>query len=453
MEVKFEKTGNVNAEVTITINKEDYAARVEKALKDYRKKANIPGFRPGQAPMGMLKKRFGTEVTVEEVNKLLSEQLYGYIRENNVNILGEPLPSEEKNKDIDFANQETFTFVFDVALAPEFDAKLSNKDKVDYYTIAVTDEMVDQQVQMYASRGGEYKKVDEYQAKDMVKGTLRQLENGTVKEGGVVVEGAVMLPEYMKNEDEKKKFEGKKSGEKMVFNPAAAYDNNETELSSMLKVQKDQLADAAGDYELEISEITRFAPAALTQELFDQVLGKDKVKSEEEFRAAIKEDMQKQFKNDSQFKFMVDLRKYLTGRVGELQFPDEMLKRIMRLNNADKGEKFVEDNFEGSKKELTWHLIKEQLTDQFGIKVEQADVLETAKKLTRIQFAQYGMNNVPEEMLAQYAQEMLKDRQQAENLVYRAVEDKIAEAAAALVKLEQKEVSLEDFNKMFQDAE
>lgn len=453
MEVKFEKTGNVNAEVTITINKEDYAERVEKALKDYRKKANVPGFRPGQAPMGMLKKRFGTEVTVEEVNKLLNEKLYGYIRENNVNILGEPLPSEEKNKDIDFVNQENFTFVFDVALAPEFDAKLTKKDKVDYYTIAVTDEMVDQQVQMYASRGGEYKKVDEYQTKDMVKGTLRQLENGAVKEGGVVVEGAVMLPEYMKNEDEKKKFEGKKSGETMVFNPAAAYDNNETELSSMLKVQKDQLADAAGDYELEIAEITRFAPAELTQDLFDQVLGKDKVKSEDEFRATIKEDMQKQFKNDSQFKFMVDLRKYLTERVGELEFPDEMLKRIMLLNNTDKGEKFVEDNFEGSKKELTWHLIKEQLTDQFGIKVEQADVLETAKKMTRIQFAQYGMNNVPEEMLAQYAQEMLKDRQQTENLVYRAVEDKIAEAAVALVKLNQKEVSLEDFNKMFQDAE
>ncbi len=452
MDIKFEKTGSVNAEVVITISKEDYAERVEKALKDYRKKASVPGFRPGQAPMGMLKKRFGAEVTAEEVNKLLGEKLYGYIRENNVNILGEPLPSAEKNKDIDFTTQENFTFVFDVALAPEFDAKLSKEDKVDYYTIAVTDEMVDQQVQMYASRAGEYKKVEEYQTKDMVKGTLRELdENGEVKADGVVAEAAVMLPEYMKDEDAKKKFDGQKLGATLVFNPSKAYNGNEVELSSLLKVKKEEVAGLTGDFQYEITEITRFTPAELTQELFDQVMGKDAVKNEEEFRAAIKEGMKNQFKNDSQFKFMIDLRKYLVERVGAVEYPDEMLKRIMRLNNSDKDEQFIEDNFEKSKDELTWHLIKEQLSDQFEVKVEQADLMETAKKMTRIQFAQYGMNNVPEDMLAQYAQEMLKNKQQSENLVYRTVEDKIAVAALALVTLNEKEVSLEDFNKMFQD--
>ncbi len=452
MDIKFEKTGNVNAEIAITINKEDYAERVEKALKDYRKKASVPGFRPGQAPLGMLKKRFGAEVTAEEVNKLLGEKLYGYIRENNVNILGEPLPSMEKNKDIDFTTQESFTFVFDVALAPEFDAKLTKKDKVDFYNIAVTDEMVDQQVQMYTSRAGEYKKVEEYQTKDMVKGTLRELDaNGEVKADGVVAEAAVMLPEYMKDEDEKKKFDGQKLGATLVFNPSKAYNGNEVELSSLLKVKKEEVAGLTGDFQYEITEITRFTPAELTQELFDQVMGKDAVKNEEEFRAAIKEGLKKQFQNDSLFKFMLDLRKYLVERVGAVEYPDEMLKRIMRLNNTDKDEKFVEDNFEKSKDELTWHLIKEQLSDQFEVKVEQADLLETAKKMTRIQFAQYGMNNVPEDMLAQYAQEMLKNKQQSENLVYRTVEDKIATAALALVTLNEKEVSLEDFNKMFQD--
>ncbi len=452
MDIKFEKTGNVNAEIVITVNKEDYAERVEKALKDYRKKASVPGFRPGQAPLGMLKKRFGAEVTAEEVNKLLGEKLYGYIRENNVNILGEPLPSAEKNKDIDFVNQESFTFVFDVALAPEFDAKLTKKDKVDFYSITVTDEMIDQQVQMYASRAGEYKKVEEYQTKDMVKGTLRELDaNGEVKADGVVAEAAVMLPEYMKDEDEKKKFDGQKLGATLVFNPSKAYNGNEVELSSLLKVKKEEVAALTGDFQYEITEITRFTPAELTQELFDQVMGKDAVKNEEEFRAAIKEGMKKQFQNDSQFKFMVDLRKYLVNRVGAVEYPDEMLKRIMRLNNSDKDEQFIEDNFEKSKDELTWHLIKEQLSDQFEVKVEQADLMETAKKMTRIQFAQYGMNNVPEDMLVQYAQEMLKNKQQSENLVYRTVEDKIATAALALVTLNEKEVSLEDFNKMFQD--
>ncbi len=333
MDIKFEKTGNVNAEIAITINKEDYAERVEKALKDYRKKASVPGFRPGQAPLGMLKKRFGAEVTAEEVNKLLGEKLYGYIRENNVNILGEPLPSMEKNKDIDFTTQESFTFVFDVALAPEFDAKLTKKDKVDFYNIAVTDEMVDQQVQMYTSRAGEYKKVEEYQTKDMVKGTLRELDtNGEVKADGVVAEAAVMLPEYMKDEDEKKKFDGQKLGATLVFNPSKAYNGNEVELSSLLKVKKEEVAGLTGDFQYEITEITRFTPAELTQELFDQVMGKDAVKNEEEFRAAIKEGLKKQFQNDSQFKFMLDLRKYLVERVGAVEYPDEMLKRIMRLN-------------------------------------------------------------------------------------------------------------------------
>ena len=451
MDIKFEKTGNVNGEITITINKEDYAPRVEKALKDYRKRASVPGFRPGQAPMGMLKKRFGNEVTAEEVQKLLGEKLYGYIREQKINILGEPLSNNEKTPEINFETMDQFTFVFDIALAPEFDAKLSENDTVDYYTIQVTDEMVDQQVQMYASRGGEYQKVDEYQTKDMVKGTLTQLdENGEAKADGVVKEGAVMLPEYMKNDEQKALFNGAKVGATIVLNPAKAYDNNEVEISSMLGIDKAEVANCQGDFKFEISEITRFQPAALTQDLFDQVLGKDAVKSEEEFRAAIKQSLEEQFKSDSQFKFMLDLRTYLTGRVGALEYPDEMLKKIMQLNNQDKDEKFVEDNFEKSKDELTWHLIKEQLSDQFEVKVEQADVMETAKQRTRVQFAQYGMSNVPEQMLNQYAGEMLKNKQQAENLVYRTVENKIAAAALALVKLNKKEVSLDDFNKMFQ---
>ncbi|MDE5980588.1 MAG: trigger factor, partial [Bacteroidaceae bacterium] len=328
MDINFEKTGNVNAEITVTINKEDYADRVEKALKDYRKRASVPGFRPGQAPMSMLKKRFGNEVTAEEVNKVLGEKLYGYIREQKINILGEPLPNVEKTPEVNFETMESFTFVFDIALAPEFDAKLSKKDTVDYYTIQVTDEMVEQQVQMYASRGGEYQKVDEYQAKDMVKGTLTQLdENGEAKADGVVKEGAVMLPEYMKNDEQKALFNGVKVGGSIVLNPFKAYDGNEVELSSMLGIDKAEVANCQGDFKLDVTEITRFQPAALTQELFDQVLGKDAVKSEEEFRAAIKNSLQEQFKNDSQFKFMLDLRTYLTGRVGTLEYPEEMLKK------------------------------------------------------------------------------------------------------------------------------
>lgn len=450
MDIKFDKTGNVTAELTITIVKADYEERVNAALKDFRKKASMPGFRPGQAPMGMLKKRFGTEITAEQVNKLLGEQLYGYIRDNNINILGEPLPNEEKQQDIDFNTMDSFSFVFDVALAPEFDAKLTAKDKVDYYNITVDDAMVDQQIQMYTSRAGEYKKVDEYQPKDMVKGLLSELDaEGNPLEGGVQVEGAVMLPDYMKNEDEKAKFAGAKTNDVITFSPFAAYEGNEAELSSLLKIQKEEVASKTGNFTFQISEITRYEAAALTQALFDQVMGEGVCKNEEEFRAKVQEQLSAQFEADSEFRFMVDLRQYLTGRIGEVEFPDAMLKRVMRLNNPDKDERYVEDNYEGSIKELTWHLIKEQLADQFEVKINQDDVLETAKQVTKIQFAQYGMTNVPEEVLTNYANEMLKNKQQAEGLVTRAVENKIAAAAKGLVKLNEKKVTLDEFNKLF----
>lgn len=452
MDIKYEKTGNVNALVTVTIEKSDYEPLVEKELKDLRRKASMPGFRPGQAPLGMLRKRFGTEVTAEQVNKLLGEKLYGYIREQKLNILGEPLPNEEKQPKVDFGSDDPMAFVFDVALAPEFDAKLTGKDKVPFYTIEADEKLVDQQVQMYRSRGGEYKKVDSYEAKDMVKGTLTELDkSGKKKREGLVVEDAVLLPEYMKSEEEKAKFVGAKVKDSVVFCPAAAYDGSETELASLLKRKKEEVADKKGDFRLTVTEITRYVPAELTQELFDQVLGKDVVKDEAGFRAKVKEQLESQFAKDAEFRFMQDLRAHLTKRIGALEFPDEMLKRIMRLNNKDKDEKFIEDNYEKSKEELTWHLIKEQLSDQFEVKIDQADVTETAKELTRMQFAQYGMSGVSDEVVTNYANEMLKNQQQAEGLVGRAVEKKIAAAALQTVKLDNKKVSLDEFNKLYKD--
>lgn len=451
MNISLEKVDAVNGIITVTIEKADYADKVEKALKNFRKKASMPGFRPGQAPMGMLKKRFGGEITAEEVNKLLGEKLFAYIREEKINILGEPMPSE-KQQPVDFETMDTMDFLFDIALAPEFDAKVSEKDTVDYYTIVVDDEMVDRQVQMYTSRAGEYKKVDEYQEKDMVKGILAELDaEGNPVEGGIQVEGAVMLPDYMKNDDQKAKFAAAKVNDVLVFNPYTAYDGSDVELSSLLKITKEEAAEKKCDFSYQITEITRFTPAELNQTLFDQILGEGVVSSEEEFRNTVKETLVGQFASDSDYKFMIDLRKHLTERIGELNYPEEKLKRIMRLNNQDKDEEFVEKNYAGSVNELTWHLIKEQLSDQFEIKIDQNDVMETAKQVTKIQFAQYGMANVPEDVLNQYAGEMLKNQQQAEGLVSRAVETKIAQAAKNVVTLNHKDVSLDEFNKMFQE--
>jgi len=449
MNVKFEKVDAVNGLITIEMEKADYAANVEKQLKDLKKKAQLPGFRPGQVPMSLLKKRFGGECTAEAINKLLGEKLYGYIREEKLSVLGEPLPSEKQGP-VDFETQDVLTFVFDVALAPEFDAKVSDKDSVDYYTIEVTDEMIEQQVKAFASRAGHQEKVEEYQSRDMVKGILGQLdENGSVLEGGVQVEGAVMLPDYFKNDDQKKLFEGAKVNDVLTLNPYKAYDGNVVELKSLLKVEEEQAKELTGDFSFQIEEISRYVPAEVNQELFDQIYGEGKVTSDEQFRETIKASLTEEYKNDSDYKFGLDLRAYLEGRIGEQTYPEAMLKRVMQANNPDK--EISEDEFKASIKELTWHLIKEQLSDQFELKVEQADVLETAKMIARMQFAQYGMQNVPEDALTNYANQMLQDKRQAEGLVTRTVENKIIAKAKEVVKLAEKSVSMEDFNKMFQN--
>lgn len=454
MNVSFEKVDKVNALLTIQIEKADYEKKVSAALKDFRKKASLPGFRPGMVPTSLLKKRFGTEILAEQVNKILGEEVYKYIREQKINILGEPLPNEDKQEPVDFVNKEDFTFVFDVALAPEFDAKISDKDSLDYYQIEVTDEMVNSQVESYAQRGGQYNKVEEYKEGDMVKGILAQLDaEGNVLEGGIQVEGAVMLPNYMKNEDEKAKFNGTKVNDVLVINPAKAYENNDVELSSLLKISKEEAAEMKSDFSYQVTEITRYEASAINQELFDKMLGEGVVSSEEEFRAYIKKQLEDQFANDSQYKLTLDLRSYLTERIGKLEYPEATLKRIMSLNNQDKDADFIEKNFAPSLEELTWHLIKEQLSEQLEIKVEEADILESAKIATRLQFAQYGMMNIPEDMLLNYAKEMMKNKQQVENMVARTIENKIADKALEVVTLNRKTVSLDEFNKMFAQQE
>lgn len=448
MNISLQNVDKVSAVLTAQIEKADYQEKVEKALKTLRQRVNMPGFRKGMVPMGLIKKQYGTSVLLEEVDKLLQEEVGEYIRENKVNMLGTPLPKENN---INFETDENFEFSFDIALAPEFNVELSAADNLDYYDINVTDEMVDQQVKMYTQRTAKYEKVEDYQDNDMLKGLLAELdENGNTKEGGLQVEGAVMMPSYMKNDDQKAIFNGAKVNTVLVFNPSVAFDNNEAELASLLKVKKEDVAAHTGNFSFQIEEITRMIPGELTQELFDQVLGEGKASNEEEFRAQIKEAIAKQFEGDSDYKFMIDVRAYLANKVGKLEFADGLMKRIMLENNKEKGEEFVNENYDKSLEELTWHLIKEKLVEANGIKVEQGDITDMAKETTRAQFAQYGMINVPDELLENYSKEMLKKRESVEALVNRVIESKLGDALKAQVTLNHKAVSAEEFNQMFQ---
>ena len=448
MNISLQNVDSVSAVLTVQIEKADYQEKVEKALKTLRQKVNMPGFRKGMVPAGLIKKQYGVSVLAEEIDKLLQEKVFEYIRENKVNMLGTPLPKENQ---VNFETEENFEFSFNIALAPEFNVELSANDSVDYYDINVTDEMVDQQVKMYTQRTAKYEKVEDYQDNDMLKGLLAELdENGSTKEGGIQVEGAVMMPSYMKNDDQKAIFNGAKTNTVLVFNPSVAFDNNEAELASLLKIQKEEVAAHAGNFSFQIEEITRMIPGELNQELFDQVLGEGKASNEEEFRAQIKETIAGQFAADSDYKFLIDVRNYIVNKIGKLEFADDLMKRIMLENNKEKGEEFVSEHYEKSLEELTWHLVKEKLVAANNIKVEQADVNEMAKEATRAQFAQYGMINVPEELLENYSKEMLKKRESVEALVNRVVESKLSEILKGQVTLNHKAVSAEEFNKMFQ---
>ena len=450
MNITFEAPDKINGLMTITLESADYQPEVEKTLKDYRKRANIPGFRPGQAPMGMIKRQFGTSVKVDAVNKILGEKLYDYVRENKIQMLGEPLPSEQQEA-LDFESDQPLTFKFDIAVAPEFEAKLSGKDKIDYYNITVDDKMIDQQVEMYQSRSGHYDKVEQFDAdlRDMLKGDLREVG----KDGGIEVSDAVLMPQYIKVDDQKKLFDGCKLGDIIIWNPRKAYPESDVELSSLLKIQKEDIKDHEGDFTFQITEISRFVKAELNQELFDQTFGEGTVKSEKEFREKIAAIISQQFKADADYKFLLDVRAHMEKKVGKLEFPEAILKRVMKNNNKDRKdvEEFVEKNFDASIKELGWHLIKEQLVAAQEIKVDDNDLKQVAKEAARAQFAQYGMSNVPDEYLDNYAQEMLKKRENAEGLVDRAVDVKLTAALKNVVKLNEKDITLEDFQKMLQE--
>ena len=451
MKVSFENPDKINGRLTITVEENYYKDEVDKTLKDYRKKANVPGFRPGQVPMGMIKRQFGASVKMDAINKIVGEQINKYITDNKINMLGQPLASEAQQPQ-DLEKEGPYTFIFDIAVAPEFDIELTNKDKVDYYDITVDDALIDRQVEMFASRLGKNVDVEEYADGDVVKGDLRELDDkGNTKENGLTVEGAMVMPEYIKAAAQKKLFKGAKVGDIITFNPRKAYKESDAELASLLKIEKDKVADYESDFSYQITSIQRFKNHAVDQELFDQTFGKDQVKDEKEFREKIAEGLKKQLEKESDYKFLMDVRKYAEDKVGQLTYPDALLKRVMKENNKDKDQEFIDKNYEASIKELTWSLIRNKLSEKAQIKVNDEDVRNAARETARIQFAQYGMNNVPDEYVNNYADELLKKQDTVQQFVDRAIDLKLIEATKKDVKLNKKSISLDDFNKMMSE--
>lgn len=452
MNITLKNTDAVNAIIKIDVVKADYTGEVEKTLKNLRQNASIPGFRKGMVPMGYVKKMYEKSAIVEQVNKVVSNELYKYIRENKLNVLGEPLSNETEQKTIDFDKDVDFEFCFDIALAPEIKIELNKKNKLPYYTIEISDEMVDKQLNNFKANYGEYKQVDEIEGKDMAKGLLAELNaDGQVDENGIQIEDAVLMPSYMKDDEEKAKFTGAKLNTVIVFNPYKAYEGAQAELSSLLKISKDDVEKyKETTFSFEIKEVTRYAESEINQALFDKVFGEGVVKTEEEFKVKIKEMLAAQTTPESDYKFLLDARSLLMDKAGDVTFPDAFLKRWLLASDEKRTPEALEEDYPKIIEDLKFHLIKEQIIKENEFKVEDGDIMDAAKKTARAQFAQYGMANVSDEIAESYAKEMLKKEDAVRNLVDRILEEKIVSWLKETVKLDVKEVSVEEFQKLFQ---
>ena len=451
MNVSLKKNDDaVSGIVKLEIVKDDYAGLVNKSLRSVRQKANVPGFRRGMVPMGLVKKMFGKQVLVDEVNKLVSESLFNYIRDNGLRVLGQPIPNMTEQKPLDFDKDENFEFCFDVALAPEIHIELSKEDKLPFYQVIVDDEMVNNQVQSYRENFGSYDKVEEVEEADILKGTVAELENGAPKEGGIVVEEVILRPSYLKNEEEKAKFIGAKVNTVVVFSPNKAYDGAEADIASLLKMDKENVAGIDADFSFEIKEILRHKDAELNQEFFDKIVGENAVSSEEEFRGKIKESMTEQFAPQSNFKFLTDARDMLEAKVGELKFADEVLKRWLQVANENSTREKIDEDYPRLVKDLKYQLIKDELVRRNALRATDDDIEQFAERVAKAQFAQYGMMFVPGDVLKNYATDMLKNKQTLQNVAERVIEEKLAEWLKEQVELEVKEVTADEFGKLFE---
>lgn len=446
MEIEYKKLNDVTGEIVMSINEKDYADRVKKQLKEIGKKHAEPGFRPGHVPAGILEKKYGKAVKYDEINKLVGEAIYDYIRENNINVLGNPIPDKDNAVNDDATD---FTFKFKVGVAPDFEIKVDKDLHIPYYKIEITDEMTQRQDEALRRRFGKQVPGDEVDATALVKGVITELnEDGTVKEGGVVVENGIVAPQYFKNDDQCALFIGKHVGDSLVFNPAATCDANLTELSSMLNVSKEDADKYKGDFRFDIKEIIVLKPAELNEEFFKEAFG-DSVKDEAEYHEAVKKMIEASLTGDQNYRFTIDAEKAISDKVGDIELPDEVLKDFLISQNENLNAENIDKEYVQIRKQLVWDLEKDKIVNEFGIKVEPEDLLNTARMLARNQFAQYGMANVPDDAVEHYAQEILKD-DKAKSQVYHQTSDmKLFSAIRNAVTLDEKNVTVEEFNKLF----
>ncbi|WP_297088608.1 trigger factor [uncultured Draconibacterium sp.] len=450
MNINLENIDQVNAVINLTIEKTDYEKQVADVLKDYRQKASIPGFRPGKVPAGLIKKRFGTAVLVEEVNKLISQNLTKYMIDEKLPILGEPLPNEEKQKPIDWEKDETFEFAFDVALAPEVNVSVDKRSKYNYYNIAVSDDMIQQQVDMAASQLGQNVPAEEAKDNSTVRGNFVQLDTeGSEVEEGIAPEGVLLAIDKIKDEEIKNAFVGCKKDDILVFDPVKAFENKH-EVAHMLNIKPEEAETLESEFRYTVTEVLQFEKAELNEDLFKKLYGEDtEIKTIEDFKAKIKEDLAKNLEYSSEHKFSLDTRDALVEKTA-LELPEEFLKRWLTAVNKELTAEQIENEFPAFILDLKWQLIKDQIAKENELKVEAEEAEDFAKKMALAQYQQYGIHDVPEEQLESFAKMMLEKPEEKDRIFKKLLEDKVVAVVKDKVTLQEKEISQEEFNELMQ---
>jgi len=447
MEVVKNQIDELNATLTVNVAKEDIAENVEKSLKEYRKKANVAGFRPGMVPMGLIKKMYGNAIIADELNKSVSQSLSDFLVKEKLNVLGEPLPSENKEQ-VDFATQDKFEFVFDIGLSPEFEIKLTKRDKVNKYLIKVDDEMTQKYIESYQQRFGSFEPAKKSTEESLLTADLIELDDkGELVENGVSVEEVSVSIKMIKDDKIKKSFIGLTEGTILDFDIKKAYPND-TEISSMLKIEKDQVEGISNNFRLTVKEVKDFVKAEINQEFYDKCFGDNAVKTEEEFNKRIVEDIQASFSRETKYKMLLDIKEKLIEKLA-LSLPEEFLKRWIIATNRDITDEQIEQEFPRFIKDLQWTLIKGKIAKENELKVEEEELKNAAKQQLIAQFSQYGMSYVPDEYLDKYAVEMLSKEEEANKLYEQEIEEKVVDFVAEAIKTEEKEITVDEFNELF----
>jgi trigger factor len=449
MNVTRENIDDLNAVLKVEIAQADYEDKVENVLRDYRKKANIKGFRPGMVPIGLVKKMYGKAVRIEEINKIVGESIQKYLSYEKIEILGDPIPKTEDKEKIDFENQNDFTFNFELGLAPVIELNISKKNKVTFYEISVDEKMKTDYINNYTRRFGEFRKAESSEEKDILKGKIEAIDNeGNLIPDGFSAEETTMSIDIIKDDNIKNSFLTRKENDVIDFDIKKAFPND-NEIAGLLKKKKEEVEGIEGNFRFTITEVTRFYPAELGEDLYKRIYGEGVVTTEEDFMKKIEEEISDSLKRESDYKLMQDVKKLIIEKTN-FSLPEDFLKKwLLRVNENTTSEQ-IEEEFDNFKKDLKWQLIRNKVAKDNEVKITEEELLKEAEAITRYQFQQYGLFYATDEQITNYAKETLKREDDAKRIADKILEDKIINVLKELVKIDIKNVSAEEFNKLFE---